>query len=84
MKDVAWGWRRLRAAPGFTLMAALTLALGIGATSAIFSVVNGVLLKPLAFPDSAHVVGLYQIGKASGRSTRPRTSWTSKRTPNRS
>jgi putative ABC transport system permease protein len=60
-KDVAWGWRRLRAAPGFTLMATLTLALGIGATSAIFSVVNGVLLKPLAFPDASRVVGLYQV-----------------------
>jgi putative ABC transport system permease protein len=61
IKDVAWGGRRLRAAPGFTLMAALTLALGIGATSAIFSVVDGVLLKPLAFPDPARVVGLYQV-----------------------
>ena len=61
MRDAGWAIRRLRAAPGFTGVAALTLALGIGATSAIFSVVNGVMLKPLAFPDSNRVVGLFQI-----------------------
>jgi len=61
LKDGAWGLRRLRANPGFTAVASLTLALGIGATSAIFSVVNGVLLRPLAFPDAARVVGLYQV-----------------------
>lgn len=60
-KDLAWGGRRLRASPGFTVVAALTLALGIGATSAIFSVVNGVLLRPLPFSDSTRIVGLYQV-----------------------
>ncbi len=61
LKDVTWGLRRLRANPGFTVVAALTLALGIGATSAIFSVVNGVLLKPLAFPAADRVVGLFHV-----------------------
>jgi putative ABC transport system permease protein len=60
-KDAGWAVRRLIAAPAFTLVAVVTLALGIGATSAIFSVVNGVLLEPLAFPQSDRVVGLFQI-----------------------
>ncbi len=63
LKDLSWGVRRLRASPGFAVMAALTLALGIGATSAIFSVVNGVLLRPLAFPEANRVVGLFQVWK---------------------
>ena len=62
-RDVLIGLRRLRATPGFTLVAALTLALGSGATSAIFSVVEGVLLKPLAFADSTRVVGLFHVWK---------------------
>jgi putative ABC transport system permease protein len=61
LKDLTWGVRRLRGNPAFTIVAALTLALGIGATSAIFSVVNGVLLKPLAFPEANRVVGLFQV-----------------------
>lgn len=50
--------RRLAHAPGFTLTTVLTLAIGIGATTAIFSVVNGVLLKPLPFPESDRLVAL--------------------------
>ena len=50
--------RRLLQSPGFTLTTVLTLAIGIGATTAIFSVVNGVLLKPLPFPDSDRLIAL--------------------------
>jgi putative ABC transport system permease protein len=50
--------RRLLRAKGFTIATILTLAIGIGATTAIFSVVNGVLLKPLPFPDSERLIAL--------------------------
>ena len=62
--DVRHASRRLLAQPGFTLVAALTLALGIGATAAIFSVVYGVLLKPLPFPEPDRLVGVYHRGEA--------------------
>ena len=57
-RDVGYALRMLRRAPGFTLVALTTLALGIGANSAIFSVVDGVLLSPLPYRDAAR---LYRV-----------------------
>lgn len=59
-QDLGYALRALRRSPGFALLAILTLALGIGANSAAFSVLNGVLLKPLPFPDSRELVRAYE------------------------
>ena len=54
--DFRRGARLLRKSPGFTLAAVLTLALGIGATSAIFSVLHSIVLRPLPFPNAEQLV----------------------------
>jgi len=59
-QDFIYALRALRSAPGFALVALLTLALGIGANTAIFSVVRGVLLSPLPFPNAGQVMRVWQ------------------------
>ncbi len=61
ISDCSYGLRQFRKNPGFTFIAILTLALGIGATTSIFSVVYGVLLRPLPFPDSARIMAIFEV-----------------------
>src|ERR671921_2576134 len=71
--DLRYAVRALRRAPAFAVMAVLTLALGIGATTTIFGVVNGVLLEPLPYPGANRIVLVATRWLDSGRIT-PRLS----------
>jgi predicted permease len=65
-KDLGFGLRQLRRNPGFTVVAVITLALGIGANTAIFSVVNGVLLRPLPYHDARRLVTVWEANPKQG------------------
>ncbi len=66
LADLKFIFRRLRKSPGFALTVLLTLAIGIGANTTVFSVLNGVILKPLPYPDSDRIVSLWLNAPGGG------------------
>jgi putative ABC transport system permease protein len=68
LQDLRFGWRLLRRTPGFTIAAVLALALRIGATAAVFTLLDRVVLRPLPYPDPDRLVMLWETNDTKGLS----------------
>src|SRR4051794_5770016 len=66
-QDLKYAWRGLRRQPGLSVLAMLTLALGLGATTAMFSVVYGVLLQPLPYPQPDRLMAVWEVNRSGNR-----------------
>jgi len=67
LQDVRFGWRLLRRSPGFTIAAVLALALGVGATTAVFTVLDRVVLRPLPYPSPERLTMIWETNDSKGR-----------------
>src|SRR5271154_6806033 len=66
LQDIRFGWRLLRRTPGFTISAVLALGIGIGATTAIFSVLDRVVLRPLPYRDPDRLAMVWEANDSKG------------------
>jgi hypothetical protein len=66
LQDIRFGWRMLRRTPGFTIAAVVALALGVGATTAIFTVLDRVVLRPLPYADPDRLLTVWDTNDGKG------------------